>query len=159
MCSLSLPSLDDQEPQEPVSPNPFEQKIRSIDSNLSPIDRSKKLQPYLEGMGSLPAPEANALLLIIKEHFDLTADEYKDYKSEVSQQRKQFRKESKEMLAGGENRHFKANFPGLIDIVEDQGKPAFLVKEGDELSILPMEIRQDCVYIPPPMNQIEVPPV
>ena len=47
-----------------------------------------------------------------------------------------------------------ASFDGLVDVVEHQGEVAFLVKEGDELVILPQVQRGGDLYLPPPKGQI-----
>jgi hypothetical protein len=48
---------------------------------------------------------------------------------------------------------FTAQFEGLVDLVEHEGKVAFLVKEGEQLLILPEAERDGTRYLPPPKEQ------
>jgi hypothetical protein len=49
---------------------------------------------------------------------------------------------------------YTALFDGLVDLVEDKGKPAFLVKEDNRLKILPEVSRDNVLYVPPPRDNI-----
>ena len=49
---------------------------------------------------------------------------------------------------------YTAYFPGLVDIVEDNGIPAFLVKEKDSLKIISRIEKEDITYLPPPKEQV-----
>ena len=49
---------------------------------------------------------------------------------------------------------YTAYFPGLVDIVEDNGIPAFLVKEKDSLKIISHIEKEDIAYLPPPKEQV-----
>jgi len=49
---------------------------------------------------------------------------------------------------------YSASFEGLVDLVEHEGGVAFLVKEGDELLILPEAERDGQRLIPPPKDQL-----
>ena len=45
-------------------------------------------------------------------------------------------------------------FPGLVDIVEDNGGSAFLIKEKDSLKIIKRIEKDDVIYLPPPKEYI-----
>ena len=45
-------------------------------------------------------------------------------------------------------------FPGLVDIVEDNGGSAFLIKEKDSLKITKRIEKDDVIYLPPPKEYI-----
>ncbi|MFH1900840.1 MAG: hypothetical protein ABIK26_01155 [Candidatus Omnitrophota bacterium] len=49
---------------------------------------------------------------------------------------------------------YTAHFDGLVDIVEFNSLPAFLVKEDGNLSILPKIRKNNKIFIPPPKKQI-----
>lgn len=49
---------------------------------------------------------------------------------------------------------YTALFEGLVDLVEHNGSPAFLVKDGGKLSILPQVEQHGVLYLPPPKEQI-----
>jgi len=52
---------------------------------------------------------------------------------------------------------YSANFPGLIDLVLDNGKVAFLVKEEDQLKIIHEVEQEGKVLLPPPKDKIPCP--
>ena len=45
-------------------------------------------------------------------------------------------------------------FPGLVDVVEDNGESAFLIKEKDSLKIIKRIEKEDVIYLPPPKEYI-----
>ena len=49
---------------------------------------------------------------------------------------------------------FSAVFPGLVDVVEHQGQPAYLVKAGEQLLIQNEAVVEDILCLPPPKDQI-----
>jgi len=49
---------------------------------------------------------------------------------------------------------YTADFPGLVDIVEDKNLPAFLVKEGDDLNVFSQIKKDNWIYLPPSREQI-----
>ncbi len=57
---------------------------------------------------------------------------------------------------GGESEEvrYSAVFPGLVDVVEHQGHPAYLAKVGECLVIQPEAIIEGVRYLPPPRDQI-----
>lgn len=55
---------------------------------------------------------------------------------------------------GSEETRFSAVFPGLVDVVEHQGQPAYLVKAGEQLVIQPEAVVEGVRYLPPPREQI-----
>jgi putative DNA primase/helicase len=52
---------------------------------------------------------------------------------------------------------YSANFLGLIDLVLDDGKVAFLVKEADQLKIIQEVDQEGVTLVPPPMAKIPFP--
>ena len=51
-------------------------------------------------------------------------------------------------------RIYSASFPDLVDIVEDNGGSAFLVKEKDSLKVIKRIEKEDITYLPPPKENI-----
>jgi hypothetical protein len=63
------------------------------------------------------------------------------------------KEEGKEAQANGEER-YTAVFPGLVDIVEHEGRVAFLVMSEDKLEVKKIVTVDDVKYYPPPREQI-----
>jgi len=49
---------------------------------------------------------------------------------------------------------YTARFRGLVDLVQHEGRPAFLIKEADTLTIASEVVLSDRTYLPPPKSQI-----
>jgi len=145
----------------------FESLIRSAkdiieyELNLIPPDTDKtelpqRLEPILKKLARMQKAIAEAYLSYkIKVRFELKKQDIDGYRDLLNQHRK---KESDTKNIQPSNSDVKpvytALFDGLVDLVEYNGSPAFLVKEGDKLSILPKVEKDDILYLPPPKKQI-----
>ncbi len=149
----------DHEGKEIGSENSFEARILAIDPKISPVERTVVLRPILQGLAPLDVSYAEAIVNhTMKEHFGLKDKEIKAFLADLSRHRKIAEKVRKEQTGTdakpGSKPVYTARFPGLVDLVEHNGKPAFLIKEGDQLTIETQIEIDGAAYVPPPLKQI-----
>jgi len=66
-------------------------------------------------------------------------------------------KSNKKKGGHGEKTNYRAHFEGLVDVVENEGKSAFLVKNGTELEFLnKVELDGETLF-PPPLDKLPFP--
>lgn len=137
-----------------LSGNQLEQikkDIQAIPKDSDPLILPTLLDPILKEMAGLNPAQTDAIFKnIIKDHFGFTNDEVKNYEKVL----KTYHQEDEEKTDDLNKPVFTANYPGLVDIVEHDGSPAFLLKKGENLEIV-MEIHEaGILYLPPPRKQI-----
>jgi len=135
--------------------------IIKYELSLIPPDTDKtelpqRLEPVLKKLVRMERAKAEAYLSYeIKPRFKLKKEDIDGYRELVNEYRRG--------KAEAQNRHtpnpdaepvYTALFDGLVDLVEDNGSPAFLVKDGSKLSILPQVERDGVLYTPPRKEQI-----
>jgi len=135
--------------------------IIKYELSLIPADTDKTelpqiLKPVLEKLATMDKAKAEAYLSYeIKPRFKLKREDIDGYRNLLIKHRKAETEAENDQLSGSETKLvYTALFNGLVDLVEHDGNPAFLVKEGEELSILPQIERDGVVYVPPPKAQI-----
>ena len=91
----------------------------------------------------------------IKPRFKLKKEDIDGYRELINKYRKA-ESETRDTQSSNPDTEpvYTALFDGLIDLVEHDGNLAFLIKDGDKLSILPQVERDGILYIPPPSEQI-----
>lgn len=126
--------------------------------NQIPVDTPKtKLPALMDNVLRLLADMDKAkaepyLAYVIKPRFGLKDPDIRGYRDLINKYRGQMVKDSKKDDA--KEIVLTADHEGLIDIVEDEGKPAFLLKT-DEGVMVTSEIDEDTVtYVPPPREQL-----
>lgn len=116
------------------------QKLEAILRKLSGMDKAK-IEAYLN--------------YEIKPRFKLKKEDIDGYRDIILNYRKVDAQINKDEIGGeGAEPVYTAYFDGLIDLVEKDGKPAFLIKEEDNLSVVHSVKKNGLFYIPPPIEQI-----
>lgn len=137
------------------------QDIIKYELSLIPADMDKtelpqRLEPVLNKLAQMDKAKAEAYLgYEIKSRFKLKRNDIDGYRGIITRQRKR-EMEARDSHSSNSDSEtvYTAYFEGLVDLVEYQGEPAFLVKEGDKISLLPQVEREGNLYIPPPKEQI-----
>lgn len=126
---------------------------------LIPADTPKtalpgRLEPILRKLACIDKARSEAYLsYTIKPHFKLKREDIDGYRDLVNQYRDNAQSDRKQ--SEDESREaFTAVFDGLVDLVEHDGQPAFLVKGNEGLSIETEVILEGQIYRPPPRHQI-----
>ncbi|MDP3024363.1 MAG: CHC2 zinc finger domain-containing protein [candidate division Zixibacteria bacterium] len=145
----------------------FESLIRSAkdiikyELNLIPPNTDKtqlpqRLEPILKKLARMEKVKSEAYLSYeIKHWFKLKKQDIDGYRDLVNEYRKGGEEAPTVQGANlGTNPVYTALLDGLVDLVGHHGTPAFLMKEGDKLSILPQVEKDGILYIPPPKEQI-----
>ncbi|MEJ5377081.1 MAG: CHC2 zinc finger domain-containing protein [bacterium] len=129
--------------------------------SLIPPDTDKtalpqRLESILKQIAQMDEAKAEAYLSYeIKPRFKLKKDDVDAYRKIINKHRKTSSDQRETKSSNPKTEPlYTALFDGLIDLVEHNGNPAFLIKDGDKLSILPKVEREGVLYIPPPKEQI-----
>ncbi len=92
------------------------------------------------------------LAYVIKPRFNLKDPDIRGYRDMVNKYRGELAK--KFNVDDGKPLVFSAHCDGLIDVVEEDGKPVFLVKSGEDLEIMSEVETDERILIPPPREQL-----
>ncbi len=127
-------------------------------TNIAPgVDKTELpglLDPIFKKLACLDKAKAEPYLKYeIKPRFGLTNSDIDAYRVLVNNYRKQDEQEIKSSNSNS-NTIYTASFDGLVDLVEHNGDPAFLIKKNDELEILSEFEKNGIQYLPPPIEQI-----
>jgi DNA primase catalytic core len=138
--------------------------ISSIDPKTDKKLLLKKLEPILRQLSLLDEVLWEVYLDEIKTRFTLSSDERSAYKKLLAKYRKQREDTQKNQkakdisegsgISGALDGVYSANFPGLIDIVSFNSKPAFLIKQHENLLIQSSVAVNGTTYIPPLQEHI-----
>ncbi len=139
-----------------LSEDEIKEAIEEIPPDTNRIDLLKLLDPVFQQLAMTNEAMVEACLKeVIGPRFKLKPREIRGYRSLITEYRKRDgvacsvpSQKTKRQLK------YTANFEGLVDLVENDGKTAFLVKEGDGV-IIKSEISLDGVeYLPPPKGKV-----
>lgn len=103
---------------------------------------------------SLSESKAYAVLVELQEKYGLHKDDFKHLIRDTQDARKAKAKELLKKDGRESEVVYNALFNGLVDLVEHEGIPAFLIKEGDKLLITPELEKDGVIFKPPPRGQI-----
>ncbi|MCX5804053.1 MAG: CHC2 zinc finger domain-containing protein [Proteobacteria bacterium] len=132
--------------------DPIEYEISLIPEDTKRIDLHKKLEPILQRISKRPRTQQEALLKEdIQKRFKLTSKEIDLYRREIKSVPKH---ENNVETQHAPDEEFKAVFPGLVDLVEYEGQPAYLIKEVKTFSIEKSVAIDGKVFFPPTKDQI-----
>ena len=129
----------------------IEYLLSLIPQNTNKTDLPIKIGPILKVLSKLDEAEAEAYLIHeVQPRFELKREEVDAYRRKIRTLRKA---KTRNKVAIGPSINDKvvmtARFDGLVDLVEHEEKVAFLIKEGDQISIK-FDIRIDGrTYTPP----------
>ena len=114
------------------------------------------LEPILRDLASMKKAKAEAYLAYeIKHRFKLRKKDIDAYRGQI----KAYRKEASPPSPNCGVSHdtppvYAALFDGLVDLVQHDGRTAFLVRDGGSVSVLANVERDGVVLLPPPIEQI-----
>ncbi|MFH1374780.1 MAG: CHC2 zinc finger domain-containing protein [bacterium] len=131
-------------------------ELSQIPSDTDKIELPRKLEPILLRLSRMDKAAAEAYLSYkIKDHFNLKKTDIDGYRDIVNKHRKAEAESVKAQTSDSDTEPvYTAYFDGLVDLVEHDGSPAFLIKEADNLTIAEQVEREGTVYIPPKKTQI-----
>lgn len=134
----------------------IEYELSLIPADTDKIALTRMLDPVLRQLARMEKVRAEAYLSYhIKPRFKLKKEDIDGYRELVNKYRRgEAEASSADVVSQDAEYAYAALFDGLVDLVEYNGEPAFLVKEGDELLLLSQVERNGVIYIPPPKEQI-----
>lgn len=154
--TMTHESFEEHEGRQQAEEASIKELLDSIPADTDKTELPRLLGQVLRQLARMDKAEAEPYLgYAIKERFGLSVRDIDGYRERVNKDRKQLADSENN---GGDSDNdkpvYRAVFGGLVEIVEHEGKPAFLIKDGDELSISAQAERGDVVYDPPPADQI-----
>jgi DNA primase catalytic core len=132
-------------------------ELSLIPEDTDKTELPRKLKPVFEKLARMEKAKAEAYLSYeIKPRFELKREDIGGYRDLINKRRKaEGNGADSESCDAEEPKYvYTAVFKGLVDLVEHNGSPAFLVRDGDELSIFPEIEKEGVVLIPPLREQI-----
>ncbi|MFH0926826.1 MAG: CHC2 zinc finger domain-containing protein [bacterium] len=127
-----------------------------ISEDISKIELPKKLEPIINSLAEMEKVKAEAYLSYeIKSRFKLKKEDIDGYRDSINKLRRQKVEISNTQKDNADiTPEYSILFDGLVDLVEHNGLPVFLIKEGGNLSIQTQVEREGKIYIPPQREQI-----
>lgn len=138
------------------SKDPIKYELGFIPPDTDKTELPQRLESISKKLSSMEKARIEAYLNYeIKPRFKLKKEDVDGYRDMIMKNRKADIQEGKSRAEEEELKPvYTALFEGLIDIVERDGKPAFLIKEGDNLLIVNSLKKDGLLYLPPPKEQI-----
>jgi hypothetical protein len=132
--------------------DPLTFSITRIPADAPKTELPGFLQDILKEMAAGDPASAEAYLDVIKARFRLKRDEVAAYRRMIKDLRSASEVEARQ--PGAVEAEYSAVFDGLVDLVEHEGQPAFLVSEDGRLRTLTTVERDGRVLSPPSREQI-----
>jgi len=131
-------------------------ELSLIPPSMDKTELPQRLEPILKKLAQMERAKAEAYLSYeIKPRFKLKKEDIDGYRELVNKYRRGEAEAPNIHTASTDTKFvYTALFDGLVDLVEHNGSPAFLVKDGGELFIRPQVERDGVLYIPPPKEHI-----
>ncbi len=127
----------------------IEYQILQIPPDIKRLDLHDRLEPILGQLATMDRVRADAYFSdIIMPRFKLRKEELAGYRAEM----KTARKASHSAVPGKVKPEYSASFDNLVDIVEHEGRLAFLVKEDRDLRICSEYEINGKILAPPPVD-------
>ncbi len=128
-------------------------RISQIPVDTPRTELRRLLTDALNQIAERDAATGEAYLGVIKARFHLRREEVSAYRQTL----RVLRKDTRDSAEGapGEDTVYSAQFDGLVDVVEYEGEPAFLVLTGNGLQIMTRAERDGQILLPPPKGQIQ----
>jgi DNA primase catalytic core len=133
---------------------PLTMELESIPTDTPKTELPGVLASFLQRLAQLDKPTVEAWISDrLKTRFDLKTRDLDAYRAIVNEYRHE-QDDSSDSESEDTKAKPSAMFDGLVDVVEDDGEPAFLIKEGEELRIVKtVEINSE-TYKPPDSKYI-----
>jgi len=131
----------------------IEYEISLIPADTPKTRLPQALEPLLKRLAELDGARSESYLsYAIKRHFGLKREDIDGYRSVINNLRKKAAADETSQATSEEA--YTAVFDGLVDLVEYEGQPAFLVKDDDGLAIKKELVLEGKPFRPPPKEQI-----
>ncbi len=127
-------------------------QINQIPSDTPKSDLRDLLTDALGQMAEGDPVRAETYLDVLKSRFHLKREEVAAYRKVLRELRSASRSRSDH--ASEDEPVYTALFDGLVDLVEHEGEPAFLVNEEGDLTVLATVERDGQLLTPPPREQL-----
>jgi len=128
-------------------------QISQVPADAPRTELPHVLADLLKQIAAKDPASAEAYLGVLKARFGLTREELGAYRRTV----RELRSASRESIAHAplDDVTYTAQLEGLVDLVEDEGEPAFLLVEGDgRLQVMRVVERDGQMLTPPPKDKI-----
>jgi len=127
-------------------------RIKQIPVDTPRTELPRLLDDVLRQIAATDPASAEAYLGVMQERFQLKREEISAYRKVIRQLR------SAALAAAGQaapdDEVYTARFDGLVDLVEHEGEPAFLMVADPELQVAKTVERDGQILAPPPREQI-----
>ncbi len=130
-------------------------QLGQIPTDTDKTKLPQRLERILKQLARMEEATAEAYLREVKERYDLTERDLDCYRKMLKKYRAELDITNETVANNHVHTEYKALFDGLVDIVEHEDNPAFLIKEGEKLSIVSQVQREGKVYIPPPKDRMD----
>jgi len=127
-------------------------RINQIPADAPRTDLPRLLGDVLRQIAAGDAASAEAYLSVLKTRFRLTREELSGYRQTVKEMHPTSRGSAGQSAPG--NVVYTARFDGLVDVVDDEGEPAFLVMADGSLQVMRTVEGDGTMLVPPPREQI-----
>jgi hypothetical protein len=104
--------------------------------NSDPADFSfRLLNSVIPELANQQKLEVEYKLEMLKTRFSLSSDQVRALRSDINSHRKDIKYSTGQPIDSiiPENKTYSMNFPGLIDVVEKDNEPHFMIKKGEEI--------------------------
>lgn len=132
--------------------------LEEIPKDVDRVDLPSRMQPVIEMLSYMDGPSMEAHLERIKSERELGGKDMDGYRRMIQQLKRERNKQEKikrsELNFKKEFVEKKACFKDLIDLVEADDKPAYLIKEGGKLTVKFAHSQDGNNVIPPKKGQI-----
>lgn len=129
-------------------------EINRIPVGLPRPELREQIDEIIRQLAAGDPARSEAYLSAIKKRFRLTREEIAGYRQLIADQRNDIRRQAGSGKATTNEPTYTALFDGLVDIVEQEGQPAFLIAEDGGLRIADSVERDGMLLVPPPPDQI-----
>jgi putative DNA primase/helicase len=123
-------------------------KFEDVTADTPRTDVLKRLANLVPTLAELSHLDAATVLEELKTQGKITDKNIRALEKDVKVARKEKKEEPKTEIT------YIAYFDGLVDLVEDIGESAFLIKEKDNLIVVPNVERDGVMLVPPPKKMI-----
>ncbi|HUW13742.1 MAG TPA: toprim domain-containing protein, partial [Anaerolineae bacterium] len=127
-------------------------RINQVPVDVPRTELRRLLDDLLEQIAATDSASAEAYLGVVKERFHLRGEEVKAYRQLIKELRSTPR-DGRER-SNSEDCTYTALFDGLVDLVDDEGEPAFLVMVDGQLQVVRTAERDGTMLVPPPRESI-----
>lgn len=134
--------------------DPIAYQIESIPRDVPSPELAVKLEPIMEQLASMDNVRAEVHLRQVAERFSFDAALTDEYRRAARAMRRASERIADSPVYEGSQAEYLAQFDGLVDIVEHDGLPAFLLLEDGDLSITSSTEVNGHVVFPPPAEKL-----